>query len=760
MATEIYAFDVVAGNNNLTPPDGFPENMQYQQVNDAGRELFAKVARWRKSAFDGTIVTAGTSTAYTLTSGLTGAITTGMRFTVKAHATSTGPFTLAIDALGARNVVDAIGNQLTIGDWLINSRYEVLVRETDIQVLALGATSVSTLAGRTKLSANRTLFVRTDGNDGNDGSANDAAHAFLTVQRGVDVAFKNIDLNGFTLTIKLADGTYGRAVAFGPQLGEGTIVIAGNNATPANVILTATGISEFAGVVQASNGAQLTVQDLALNTVTSGSCVYASGGANIQFSNLRFGACAGDHILANAGASIQVIGNYTINGNALRHAWSINGSFIDLGTNTVTLTGTPAWTNTGFQADNVSALLVNGITWSGAATGARYSVSMDSVISAFTSLTQLPGNAAGVANRGGEYAFSDIGVGFAGLAGLASAATTDLGASGSHWINITGTNAISSFGSSADANSPIYLVRFNSTGCVIANSGTLIIPGGGSISAQLGDIALLEYFGAGSWEIIEFFPSAGKTVSVGQSNGLTITNNATTPTTKIDVAITGRSVLEASSGDVVTAPAFSTTIDATTTGVNGLDTGALAANTWYHVWLVSSGRGAAIGALLSLSATTPGGGFAYKQRIGAVRTGGASTFLRTLQKGNVTRYQVVAASTTPNLPQMASGVVGSTGTPTYVSIAGAGFFPPTATRWNMLLQSGTGNAIIAPNNSYGNDAAGPSNPPLARMSSNNAAISGLIPVEIIPESANVFWASNNASGAVWAVGWVDQVNAN
>jgi len=50
-------------------------------------------------------------------------------------------------------------------------------------------------------------YVRTDGNDGNDGSANDAAHAWLTIQHAVD----NVSSGD---TIHVAAGTYNEATTF------------------------------------------------------------------------------------------------------------------------------------------------------------------------------------------------------------------------------------------------------------------------------------------------------------------------------------------------------------------------------------------------------------------------------------------------------------------------------------------------------------------------------------------------------------------
>ena len=49
---------------------------------------------------------------------------------------------------------------------------------------------------REVLTANRTYYVRTDGSDSNDGSANDAAHAFLTIQKAIDSGATTVFLPG------------------------------------------------------------------------------------------------------------------------------------------------------------------------------------------------------------------------------------------------------------------------------------------------------------------------------------------------------------------------------------------------------------------------------------------------------------------------------------------------------------------------------------------------------------------------------------
>jgi hypothetical protein len=74
------------------------------------------------------------------------------------------------------------------------------------------------------------------------------------------------------------------------------------------------------------------------------------------------------------------------------------------------------------------------------------------------------------------------------------------------------------------------------------------------------------------------------------------------------------------------ATAVNETAAITASGLNGLDTGVEAANTWYYLWLIYNGT--SLDSLLSLSDTAPTmpGGYTYKALVGAVRNNSASDF--------------------------------------------------------------------------------------------------------------------------------------
>ena len=114
--------------------------------------------------------------------------------------------------------------------------------------------------------------------------------------------------------------------------------------------------------------------------------------------------------------------------------------------------------------------------------------------------------------------------------------------------------------------------------------------------------------------------------------GLTLSNNAGTPASKIDVAAgvaadSSNARLMRNNGTVV--------LDCGTTGANGLDSGSLANNTWYHVFLIMQADGT-VAALASTSPASPSlpGGYAYKRRIGAFRTDGSANIIAFTQIGD------------------------------------------------------------------------------------------------------------------------------
>lgn len=255
--------------------------------------------------------------------------------------------------------------------------------------------------GRDTLTANRTYYVRTDGNDSNDGLSNTSGGAFLTIQKAIN-AVAALDISIYSVTIQVADGTYtGATTVNGAWLGSGTVTILGNTTTPANVIFSVTS----ADAIAAANGGRITVSGIELRTTTSGSCLHALTGGTITVgASVRFGAAVNYHMYVETNGTIKAAASYVISGGAGVHWAALANGIIQTQGTTATLSGTPAFSSGFAFAGRASLIECYGMTFSGSATGTRYISGENSLI--FTNgggASYLPGNVAGSTSNGGLY---------------------------------------------------------------------------------------------------------------------------------------------------------------------------------------------------------------------------------------------------------------------------------------------------------------------------------------------------------------------
>jgi len=84
------------------------------------------------------------------------------------------------------------------------------------------------------------------------------------------------------------------------------------------------------------------------------------------------------------------------------------------------------------------------------------------------------------------------------------------------------------------------------------------------------------------------------------------------------------------------------TIDITAAGALGLDAGAEAANTWYHVWVIGDIENGTVSAMFSTSNTAPTmpGAYTLKRRVGEVRNDNGQDLLDIHQCGNGNRREI------------------------------------------------------------------------------------------------------------------------
>lgn len=359
----------------------------------------------------------------------------GQRFVLYTGAgANTGAMTLNVDSVGAKAIKingadpaagDVPANSLLVVQYRSNIFHVVggaLPRATTARhgnvLLADEAGFLAATAGtvppsdvvkkhaRERLYANRTYYIRTDGSDANTGLANTSGGAWLTLQKAWSVIQQTLDLNGFTVTVQIGDGTYpGALIASGACVGQTShtsIVFQGNSGTPGNVIVSTTSTD----AITVRRGAMLTLKDFEIRTTTSGvGLLVRDAASNVAISGLRFGVTAGRQIYAINGY-INAIGDYSVVGGATSHIVLQHSARFIFDAITVTFSGTPAFSATVVVASLCATMDCQSLTVSGAATGKRFSVLVNAAIFYGTNaagVNLFPGDVAGTTSLGGLY---------------------------------------------------------------------------------------------------------------------------------------------------------------------------------------------------------------------------------------------------------------------------------------------------------------------------------------------------------------------
>lgn len=326
-------------------------------------------------------------------------LTTGQMFLLKAANANTGASTFNPNATGNKAIKKNGNEDLLPGDILAGQLLILQYDGTNFQLVSKYGTS------RTLLTSNLTLYVRTDGNDSNTGLANTSGGAFLTVQAAINNACAKYDNGGYDITIQIADGTYTGTITLLSYVGSGSIIIQGNSGTPANVLISVTNAAAITGAQL--KGCKWTLKDFKVTTTTSGNLMTLVGNSHIYFQNINFGAAASGymHMYAYGGATFNATGNYTITGGGYAHMYAQGGGQFDVSGRTVTLTGTPAFSGAFAYSNGLGHILASGMTFTGSATGVRYTTALCGVINVGGGgASYLPGNSAGTTATGGQYA--------------------------------------------------------------------------------------------------------------------------------------------------------------------------------------------------------------------------------------------------------------------------------------------------------------------------------------------------------------------
>jgi hypothetical protein len=340
------------------------------------------------------------------------ALVEGMAVWVRAAQNNTGPATLAVNAIGGRNIVRRGGGVLQAGD-IKGGFMTLLVYNGLNNNFELYGATYDAVPGSPVLVANSNLYVNTATGsdtlyDGTSGIITGPHGPFKTIQRAVNETFK-YGPSVYTMTINVAAGTYPEAINTPNTLGPSLIIKgAGISAT---FVTGANNTHTFS--VDAAN--QMTVQDLSVSTGTGTGppcCFSSSGGASLftynTISDFVYGyvwsaytgyVYAGTHTFKNGGSCMIIFSAFY-------------NSFLSLRNNNVFT----------FQGPfNVSAMVAaassNGSISVGAApyqptfvnpgyvTGQKYNADVNGVINTQgAGVNFFPGSVAGSTARGGQYA--------------------------------------------------------------------------------------------------------------------------------------------------------------------------------------------------------------------------------------------------------------------------------------------------------------------------------------------------------------------
>jgi len=251
--------------------------------------------------------------------------------------------------------------------------------------------------GREVLTANRTYYVRTDGNDANDGLTNTAGGAFLTIQKAIDVV-ASVDGRGYSVIIKLANGTYNQSVTTKPLVGA-DVILRGDTMTPSNVVWTHSLLHNF----NVSHSGY-TVEGVTFTNTGAGlylcAIFVASGFLNIG-TNVVFGSMAGTgpQIQAHIDGTISALSGYTVKNSTIMHAVAVKGTITVRGT--VTFSGSLTFSDT-FVRATLGGAIDYIVTFVGTFTGKKYDAILNGVVRNYGD--GIPGSIAGTTATGGQYA--------------------------------------------------------------------------------------------------------------------------------------------------------------------------------------------------------------------------------------------------------------------------------------------------------------------------------------------------------------------
>jgi hypothetical protein len=340
----------------------------------------------------------------------------GLFVVLKIANDNTGPSVLNLNSLGNVPIVRIDGSPLVGGDLVHGSLHCLMFDGTNFQMVWQQSQGGVGGGQPVYLLAPRTLYVNiTTGNDTYDGFSaafSSGIHGpFKTLQRAANELIR-YNLNGYNVTINVADGTYGPSNWL-PSNGAGNVYINGNLANPGNVSLTnpAGGSAVTSYMLnQYWNGVKFSTSGATSGDSGNGIWVLSpTPGVLIQ--NCIFGPCVGNHIGCSEGM-VQLVAPTALPILIQGSAWSFiacdGGRIVvnDIDHPVLNFQTAVNYTSGFVNVFNLGRMVGRFGAWGGFGnvTGQKFQLSTNSIINTVGSgVNYFPGTVAGSIVTGGQY---------------------------------------------------------------------------------------------------------------------------------------------------------------------------------------------------------------------------------------------------------------------------------------------------------------------------------------------------------------------
>jgi hypothetical protein len=339
------------------------------------------------------------------------ALVEGMCVEIKLANAITGPTVFNLNGLGNTAVKRYDGSALQIGDGIVG---EILRMRFDGTVWQCGF-RVATPGGGAGFTANTNFFVNAStGSDANNGLT--SGTAWQTIQHAVNFV-AGINLNGFSITINVATGTYAAFTLPAPT-GVGVVTILGDVVTPSNCLVASASGPAIKNNTQGVTGYVIMGLKLTSSAASGGqpgAGIWVTTRSSVQITKCDFGPCATSHIQADQGGLIQILGTdapgangyINISGNAGQAHLAAFGNSVIAVDAVILNINTACSVSQGFaEAFDLGLIkaLYGTINNPGNITGPRYFATSNSVIETNGGgASFLPGSSAGSVSNGGFY---------------------------------------------------------------------------------------------------------------------------------------------------------------------------------------------------------------------------------------------------------------------------------------------------------------------------------------------------------------------